>query len=353
MDIYKGVAILNEMRYEDYLLHKVEKHPLVRKLPEYLRTKFDSLLYETYSRPIMLECETVNVCTNNCIVCPYEIMTRKKMTMPMKTFEKVLSDYSDIGGGYLTLTPKNGEVFLDELLADRLSILNKYPKIKGLSITTNAIPLDRLSDDNLKKIISHFDLVNISIYGLDREEYRIMTRRDFYSRMIANVNRIIEMRDERKTKLLFGFRFLKSRSTNDINRWIKSNFGRTDIFYDYTSTYMDWNGALDEKQIALYEGKWRMRDRGDSHCFLPLIAAIVYSNGDVSYCPCNDFDIYEEFRLGNIEDKSLNELFNSEKNKELWRTLPGKCLSCTSYRPMADLYKYADVFEDPIKYIGG
>jgi len=80
----------------------------------------------------MLNCETVNICTNNCIICPYSKMKREKTIMSQKIFEKVLHDYSEIGGGYLTLTPKNGEFFLDNLLPGRLSALDNYPKVRRL-----------------------------------------------------------------------------------------------------------------------------------------------------------------------------------------------------------------------------
>ena len=350
MDIYKTVSHLIKIPYENYVLYKTARHPFLNKLPTYVRC--NDILSEKLSRPIMLACETVNTCTNSCIICPYEKMTREKATMSMVMFEKVLHDYSEIGGGCLTLTPKNGEVFLDNLLEERLELLDKYPKIKYLSITTNAIPIDRFSDDLLRKILNYFDRIHISIYGLDPEEYSMMTRRDYYSRMILNIKRIIKFRNINKTELLFGFRFLKSHSKMDIDDWIKRNF-EIDIPYGYTDTYMDWNGALDEKNALPWVGNWRKKAQGDSHCLLPFILGMVYSNGDVSYCPCNDFNICEEFKLGNIDNKSLREIFNSEKNMELWRSLPEKCVNCSSYRPMANFDNYSDLFEDPVKYIGG
>jgi len=153
--------------------------------------------------------------------------------------------------------------------------------------------------------------------------------------------------------MVLGFRFLKNHSNSDIEQWIKRNLGN-EFFYAYTNTYMNWNGAIEEKGIINYEGRWQKRVEGDSLCLLPMILALVYSNGDVSYCPCNDYDICEEFRLGNVGDESLKELFNSKKNRELWRTLPSRCLTCTAYAPMIKILEEdADVFDDPLKYVGG
>jgi len=48
--------------------------------------------------------------------------------MPMDLFSKILSDYENIGGGAISLTPSPGEVFLDPLLKERLQIAEKFPK---------------------------------------------------------------------------------------------------------------------------------------------------------------------------------------------------------------------------------
>src|SRR5262249_21304594 len=34
-------------------------------------------------RPLMLICETTNICNNHCIICAYDSQTRKKQRMPM------------------------------------------------------------------------------------------------------------------------------------------------------------------------------------------------------------------------------------------------------------------------------
>lgn len=351
MDIYKDVEYLNQVDYDEYIIFNRSRYNLIKCFPRCLRRHLSDIFYQNYSRPIMLNCETINICTNNCIICPYGKMTREKEIMPLKLFEKVLHDYSDINGGYLSLTPKNGEIFLDRYLKERLNMIGNYKKIIGTSVTTNAIPVDRFSDSELKWILNHLKKLQISVYGLDEEEYKILTRKDFYSRMLMNTKRIVENIDSNTTMLQLGFRFLKNHKLVDIEKWIKSSFG-IDIPYGYTYTYMNWNGALSENDTLPYNGKWSERTPVSSYCMLPLITAIVYSNGDVSYCPCNDFDISEEFRLGSIKDNSLNEIFNSEKNILLWKDVPKRCLNCSSHRPMDRICQNTRVFVDPVSHIG-
>jgi MoaA/NifB/PqqE/SkfB family radical SAM enzyme len=348
MDVYKNVDHLKNYHYNKYILYKKEKYPHLNRLPILSRLKIFDMLYPIRSRPIMLDCETINTCTNDCIICAYGMMKRDKIVMPLERFEKVLNDYSSMGGGYLSLTPR-GEVFLDPLLMERISLLNKYPRIKGISVTTNAVPIDRFSDRSLRQLLKSFIRIHISIYGLDSEEYSLMTRRDFYSRMVSNINKIIEFVDRDKTSICFGFRLLKAHSEKDIVDWLQKNLGTADLPFGYTYTYTNWRGAFSDP--LPFEGKWQERAQGKCHCIMPLIEGVVYSNGDVSYCPCTEFDIIEEFKLGNIDDQSLSDIFNSDKNRDLWSNLPKTCLTCSYYHPITQLPLSA--FQDPVSLIGG
>lgn len=347
MYLYKNIPPLNKRKYKRRLSAKKDRSPLGAVL-DFIG------LREVYSRPVMVQCETVNICTNDCIICAYGRMTRKKATMPMELFEKVLSDYSALGGGYLSLTPKMGDIFCDSLLPRRLEAVKKYPAVRALSVTTNALLADRYDDDELRQILAGFERIQVSIYGMDEEEYRLMTRRDEYARMIRNVGRMLRLAARDRTAIVFGFRFLKPRSDGEIKKWISGNFGR-DVPYGYTLTYMDWNGALDDKVPLPHQARWKERVVNSGHCIMPLVACVIFSSGDVTLCLCNDFDAREEFRLGNVGQQSLLQLLNSPKVKGFWAGDPasaGPCMYCTSHRSMAQFEKYEFAFERPLIFIG-
>jgi sulfatase maturation enzyme AslB (radical SAM superfamily) len=348
MDVYKKLPHISDVCYDQYLLFSKNKpiDSVLNKLKIGGRT-----FSRKYSRPLMIICETANMCTNDCIICAYGKMTRKKTVMPMATFEKVLRDYSEMGGGYLSLTPKSGEVLLDNMIIDRLELVQKYQLIKGVSFTTNAVPTDRFSDRELESILNSLCKVQISIYGMNKEEYKLMASKDYYSKMVEGTKRIIALADEKKTKVVFGFRLLKKYTPEEIAGWIEENFGKK-IPFGYTYTYMNWRGALDSKVSLPYEGVWREKPASEEQCLLPLFACVVYSNGDVSFCSCNDFDICDEFRLGNVGRESLSGMYNSEKTRKLWAKMPAPCRQCVSRRPLADLSKYQYMFENPLEFIG-
>ena len=76
----------------------------------------ENVPYFTYSgrfRPLALNIETVNICNNDCVICPYGLQTRSRQGMDKAVFAKVVADYAAIGGGQVTLTPMVGEVLLE------------------------------------------------------------------------------------------------------------------------------------------------------------------------------------------------------------------------------------------------
>jgi len=305
-------------------------------------------------RPLMLICETVNICNNDCIICAYSLMRRKKETMSLDLFQKVLQDYSDIGGGKLSITPMIGDIFLDKLLIDRIKMIRQYTKITGLSVTTNAIASEVLSDTELKYVLENFERFHISIYGLDDEEYQVMTRRPHYLRMLKNVKRIIEITPNKKS-IIFGFRFLKNHTESEVRSWIIQNF-QCEIPFSFTRVFSNWGNAIDTSVKLPFEGEWLQSQENTEPCIIPLIVCQIFSNGDVSYCACTDFDINEELRLGNITREHLIDILNSDKANWLRRLdvkMPEYCKYCSFHKPMAELAQSQQIIQNPIDFIGG
>jgi len=305
-------------------------------------------------RPLMIICETVNICNNDCVICAHNKMTRKKETMPLEIFEKVLQDYSDMGGGRLSLTPMIGDIFLDKFLIERLELLSQYPKITGLSVTTNAIGSDIFNDKELKFIIEKFERFHISIYGLDVEEYKIMTRRSYYPRMIKNVKKIIKLSGG-KQNILIGFRFLKNHTISDIKKWIQQNF-ECEIPFNFTNSYSNWGNVLDTQKKLPLDGVWLPTPDNKEQCLIPLFAFQIFSNGNVSFCPCPDYNGIEELKLGNVAKDHLLDIYNSKKCQELWNfntKVPDFCKKCSFFKPLSELPQYENAVINPLEFIGG
>ena len=157
---------------------KLDGNP-VSQVPEiYHEDLIPHFTFQLKYRPLALTIETINICNNDCIICPYSRQERQKQTMSVELFAKVIKDYTAIGGGNLGLTPMTGEIFLDRFLQQRLDLIRREPLINSVSAITNASTVHRFSDAKLHQMITAFDRLSISVYGLDPEEYEAMTQKN-------------------------------------------------------------------------------------------------------------------------------------------------------------------------------
>lgn len=322
---------------------------------EMYRKRYGEYLHHNgMRRPVMLSCETVNICSNDCVFCGYGKMEREKSVMPLKLFEKVLKDYSDLGGGALSLTPLMGDVFMDELLVERMLLTEKYERITSVSFTTNAAVSDCLDDGKLGFILKRVGRVSLSVYGLDPEEHRVMTRRDNYERTLENMRRIIRLAGDTE-RIRFGFRFFKSYSESEVRDWMLDKFG-VEAPYNRTNSYFNWAGSVDTSRPLPFDGEWvRARENRDT-CFMPMLGRVL-SSGKVTFCHCDDSDAGGALSMGNIAEKSLSEIYGSDKVEKLWNfeengPLPSVCKWCTFHRPLNNLPSNEFVFKTPLDFIG-
>jgi radical SAM protein with 4Fe4S-binding SPASM domain len=308
-----------------------------------------SIAFDT--RPVKLGCETVNLCNNDCVFCGYGLQTRPKGYMTLDVYRKVLGDYSDMGGGYISLTPTVGEVFLDRHLLERLRIAQEYPKIEGLVATTNAAMAHRFEEHELKFIVESFRQLHISVYGLDEEEYFALTKKRTYSKMLDGIRRLF-LYSNGNVKLLF--RLAKTRPPDALHRWFQESIlpwltterAKRElplppvIAAHVQSEYMNW-GRLDTSVQLPFDATWKPDVINTEQCAIPKLTHVVLSNGDVAFCHCANFDNVEELRLGNIRESSLSEMLASERLRRLWdwKTfgVPEFCKTCSAHLPMSSL----------------
>jgi MoaA/NifB/PqqE/SkfB family radical SAM enzyme len=274
--------------------------------------------------------------------------------MSVEVFEKVIHDYSEMGGGYLSLTPVTGDVFLDKFLFQRLEITRKrYPAIREVGVTTNAVLIDRFSDAQVEAIAEAFDKLQISIYGLDKEEYFAMTKRNTYHRAIEGIRRLLRVRN---TGTYLAFRLLKQRSRNEVEAWVHDTFRPREsvqINSIMTGGYANFT-VLDTNQSLPFGDSWSSNSNNKTQCLIPLLAVQVCSSGIVAFCPC--VGGVEGLVLGDIRNNTLLELYNTPRVRELWDWatfgVPESCAKCSFYAPLDSIRDDPSIIQDPFKWTG-
>ena len=344
MNVFQSLSILKNEKYSKKLLYR--KRPSSNKwlMKNYLPNR-------TMSRPLMLHIETINICNHNCIFCAYGSTQNEKIIMSMDLFSKVVSDYVDMGGGGISLTPSPGEIFLDPLLIERLQLLEKFPQITNLSITTNGIGSKKYGNQELREIITRFERIHISIYGLNADEYSQITKCHTYDQCISSIRRIVEYANP--NAVCFGFRLLNNRSESEISNWIQNTFGRK-IPFGYTTEYTTWGSLiLSELNELPGDARWKEMPPITKPCFRPLVSIKVCVSGELSLCICSDKSA-QDLLLGSVFEQSIESMYNSPKCIQFWssgQNVPESCKNCSSYQSIDEFNP--NWLEKPIDYIGG
>lgn len=334
------------------------EHPLAAIDAVWREDRISYFTHRGKYRPLALTIETVNICNNDCIICPYSMQTRKRQIMPMDTFETILAQYSEIGGGPVGLTPMVGEIFLDKKLIERLDLINRYPAISELSAISNASMVDLYDDAELSAVLGRFKRLTISVYGLDREEFKAMTRKDAYDRFIAGTVRLLRLGGP--DKVLLASRQLKKRSETETRAWLDRLAQDAGLCAPLTMSgthhFANWS-VMDTRTPLPFDAEWRPPQRNVAQCALPLISAQILVDGTVSFCGCANFDGNFELNLGNVRDNSLKSLMASERVRSLWdwasAGVPEFCKTCTFHMPIDALRSTDEAFSDPLGTFGG
>ena len=304
-------------------------------------------------RPLMLHVETVNICNLKCIICPYNEMKRTKETMPDSLFAKIVADYVAMGGGDVIITPSVGDVFLDKRLVCRVKHLQETPGIRSIGFVTNGGNAGVFDDEDLSFIINACTRINISVYGLDEEENATMTRRpEKYNKILEQIKRI--MRLNRCCSIALAFRLLKQNAKERAETWMLDNFGK--VFpHEILTSFGNWAGAIDITKPLPFAGMWSDDTSSNPEgkpCAYPLLHVKVAVNGDVKFCSCIDYDSTVENIIGNVKEKSLLDIYNSERARQLWGAGLSICKGCTHFKPLSILGDFYPLLDTPIRNLG-
>lgn len=316
-----------------------------------LPDRLSKITYKGYSRPLSLKVEPTDICNNDCIICAYSAQTREHRTMSLDLFKKVVSDYEEIGGGVFAIAELVGDILLDKYLPERIEIVKGNKAISKLITTTNGVSTAQYDNDTLQFIVQSFDRFRISIYGLDAEEHKAITRRDDYDKALDSISRILRYSTG---NVQFLFRLLKSYSDEKVSQWIadikaRSNYQGHIKVGDVRNQYSNWS-ILDINSKLPFDAKFVPLAKIAETCLTPLVAPAVTANGDVSFCACADFDV--KLLLGNINNSSLREIYNGENCKRFynWKKygVPDFCKTCTFYVPMRAIKRQPAYFSGDI-----
>jgi MoaA/NifB/PqqE/SkfB family radical SAM enzyme len=290
----------------------------------------------TRESPLILQIETTNVCNARCAFCAYPGMKREKGVMSIPLFEKIVNDYGEMGGGPISLTPIMGDPLLDPFLLRRVRVLEENPKINQIALTTNAIALDKYSDDEVTYLLETLAVIQVSIGGLDSKTYRTMYGVDRFAQVKQAMSRLLELNEtvSNPANIAFAFRTTDWKFERRFRREIKA-YRNQGVQVSHLWTYSNYGGIVEsdkDRGVVVNEGTARK----SRPCALPCVHMAVCWDGTITACGCADAE-GRGLILGRADRDSLADAWSGEKRARILSSfergnLPEICRACSAYQ---------------------
>jgi len=266
-------------------------------------------------------------------------MKRTRQYLDMHLFKKAVDEFVSMGGTNIAFTVCIGEPLLDPYILERARYVKQFSQIKSLGFYTTLQWFHKFDIDEFFE--SGITEITISTLLLGKEKYKEFFGVDNYEQTLNNIVTLIEENKKRNNKILIDFSLkstgekIKTRINHpDFKLVDKLMNGRLLKIAKDTSFFVDWGGAI---KLPQHLPKRPLYPRFFRPCRFLCTALMVFSDGKIGLCPCQDFEANSDLILGDIKKNSLKELWNSQKHLNLlngWRRkniVPAICKKCRAY----------------------
>lgn len=269
--------------------------------------------------PTELSIETVFGCNAKCTMCFIDSPTaRKKRVMKMDIYESIIDQMAP----YVDNIEKFdlwclGEPTIDPHLGKRI----RYAKKKNFRNSAIATNGHSLNEDLQKELIeSGIDTIIGSIDAFNAETHAKIRVGLDYEKVMNNFRNIVDLRNKMNSKTRFIFRFVLQKGNMDqypdfLEYWSKIlDADKRDDIYSYNEH--NWGGYMGDKKIML--GERYNIEIEKKPCHYIFESMCILADGTLALCPA-DF-LEGQFNLGNVNDVSPMEAFNSLAYQKLRKT---------------------------------
>lgn len=304
------------------------------------------------SLPSVVFLDTVSVCNARCPFCPLYVGDdqMRRDIHPAKTMEPALFRrvINELAG--LPVRPRViyfaylGETLLDRHLEDRLDAVASAGLAAAVDLLTNGAYLDERKARLIAK--AGIGRLTVGFDGATEETYSKHRVRCDYHRVLENVRRFAQIRDEMQSPTRIVVQFVRTRENASEVRQAYELFGTflnpsLDYFQDNISK--DWASAplVKSDLIVLH-----LPNRGAGHGYCPKFSSelVVHCDGTIAAC-CWDYNLDVAGALGDLNTTSVLEVFrgagrqavDASMRSDRLQDKPAKCHSCMFLYELANL----------------
>ncbi|MDO8662409.1 MAG: SPASM domain-containing protein [Candidatus Omnitrophota bacterium] len=288
-------------------------------------------------RPLILDLQTCSVCNARCVFCARQKLPQAKELMSIDLFKRICFEYAAMGGGYLGFSPLLADPLLDPLLLERIEIAKKNFSKISMYLFTNGIALPNFSDDQLIEVITRLKLINISLGGLTRDEYKVMMGVDQFKTVWGSLERLSRINQKLGgvCKLILHIRTHRRQETINSPALAKLE----ELGYDCSDimdAFSDWDGLVTENDLPKGAAMIKRNNtRCKVPCLIPMSHMMIMPDGRILACGC--IDAKESTRVGHLDHSTLLEIWRGSglkafRDSFIYGNLYSVCWSCRYYK---------------------
>lgn len=301
--------------------------------------------------PYCIYIEPSNLCNFKCDFCAMQSSDKtknvSKQCMTFEMFKKVVDDIKGFGEKIkmLRLTV-NGEPLMNKNLPQMIRYAKESHVADFIEIITNASLLNRKLSNDL--IESGIDRIRISIEALDRIGYKKIAKVDIdFERLLENIKYLYD--NKRQCEVYVKIVDEAINNKEDEKNFYKLFNDKCDKMFieNIIPIWSDFDELVIKSDTIGLHGE---KVKNINVCPYIFYSFIIGSNGDVTCC-CADWQ--RKYVIGNVKEKSVVELWRSDKLKQIWiDMLKGNknkyemCKKCL--KPMYDCIDNIDKYADEI-----
>jgi len=291
---------------------------------------------ETLRRvPRGLHVEGTNICNARCVFCAYPQMERRKQTMSMDDFRRVVGQYLEMGGRHVSLTPIVGDPFVDKHMFERLDHLMALEQVSGISFYTNAILMTPEKSERLLAYASKLH-VHVSWGGFDAETWNTIMGVEKFEAARDAVLALLELKERTGSKLRFtlALRCPDSNRTGELHDRLEADRKRGLVEIAPMGDYDSWAGKVRPEELEKVGLVPREMPYKRGACELLFTKPVVLADGRVNACACRDVEA--ELIVGNVNEEPLGQIWAGARISELIERhergdYPEVCQRCTYF----------------------
>ncbi|MCD6220265.1 radical SAM protein [Candidatus Calescamantes bacterium] len=280
--------------------------------------------------PTHVMIQTTSHCNSSCAFCPYGEVSKELPQGKMKEtiFQKILDELSEHPQVKSVMPYLMNEPLCDSRIVDKIYMIKEKVSHASVHILTNGI---NLTEEIGERIIdSPIDWIGISIHAIREDTYQRFTKRRDFQEILLRITLFIEKalkkwgEDFVMINITHAPGYLTEKEKEEaLDYWKNLGVKRIEYFPSPISRAgnVKWLPSVRHNRIKGCRSIWRNE-----------MIHILF-NGDVVLC-CMDWR--REVVLGNVRDKSIEEIWNSPYYLRVEDWIKGKskpppnflCLRC-------------------------